>query len=176
MKHLPNNIELTEADVEAVKSKLENINEIMPYLIGLSAKDRQVISVIGSKSIQFIENALNSMQRNPGIRPAFLDMDEAVRNYQLFSNLTKIQNAIRTLERMVTDTLMVAGSQTYSDSLVYYNSVKRAVRAGVPGAAAVQESLRKRFKYTKRKKAEKSTNSTGDSVKDTKKTFDGAGE
>jgi hypothetical protein len=40
---------------------------------------------------------------------------------------------------------MVAGSEAYQSSLIFYNSVKMAARQDIPGAKAIYEELKKRF-------------------------------
>jgi hypothetical protein len=55
---------------------------------------------------------------------------------------------------------MVAGSEAYQAALIFYNSVKMAVRQDVPGAKAIHEELMKRFPHGKRKKNDETDSET----------------
>jgi hypothetical protein len=46
---------------------------------------------------------------------------------------------------MLSDTAMVAGSETYEASLAFYNNVKAAAAQDIPGAKAIHEDLKKRY-------------------------------
>jgi hypothetical protein len=48
---------------------------------------------------------------------------------------------------------MVAGSEACQAALVFYNSVKMAVRQDVPGAKVIYEKLKKRFPGHKHRNA-----------------------
>jgi hypothetical protein len=61
-----------------------------------------------------------------------------------------IVNSIQQVERLASDAMHIAGYDARSHSLEFYNSVKRGSKANVPGAQAVLENLKTRFKKTKR--------------------------
>jgi hypothetical protein len=49
---------------------------------------------------------------------------------------------------------MVAGSEAYQSSLIFYNAVKAATAQDVPGAKEIYADLKARFPKVKRKTAE----------------------
>jgi hypothetical protein len=130
----------------------------MPYLVGLSSNDHMKLNILGSKSTQFVQRAVESVRQNPELAPSFLDAEEMERNYALYNNLLTVLEPVQQLERMIADTMMVAGNLAYKDALDYYNSVKRAAKSNVPGAESVSESLKTRFKKNS-SSVEPSTNS-----------------
>ena len=54
------------------------------------------------------------------------------------------------LQRMIADTMYVAGSTTHGSALDFYNSAKRAAKSGIPGAQVVVDTLKTRFRKSKR--------------------------
>jgi hypothetical protein len=49
------------------------------------------------------------------------------------------------LSEKLDDTTMEAGSEAFSAALVFYNAVKAAAKAGVPGMKVVADDLQARF-------------------------------
>jgi hypothetical protein len=135
-----------------IEAKVTEIKLLMPYLVGLSTTDHQKLNILGRKSTQFVQRAVESVRQNPELAPSFLDAGVLERNYALYNSLLTILEPVQHLERMISDTLMVAGNLAYTDALDYYNTVKRAAKSNVPGAEAVSENLKTRFRQNSRSK------------------------
>jgi len=152
MKLLLNNAALPTTVVVQIEAKIAEIKQLMPFLIGLSSEDHQSLYILGRKSTQFVQRSVESVRQNPELAPSFLDAEVLENNYMLYNNLLTILEPVQQLERMIADTSMVAGNLAYKDALDYYNSVKRAAKSNVPGAEAVNENLKVRFKQLRRTK------------------------
>jgi hypothetical protein len=146
MKAILENAVLPSEVVAQIEAKVAEIKQSMPYLVGLSTKDRQSLNILGRKSTQFVQRAVDSVRQNPELAPSFLDAEALTSNYALYNSLLTILEPVQQLERMIADTMMVAGNLAYTDALDYYNTVKRAAKSNVPGAEAVSENLKTRFK------------------------------
>ena len=146
MKANLENAALPSEVVAQIEAKVAEIKQSMPYLVGLSTKDRQSLNILGRKSTQFVQRAVDSVRQNPELAPSFLDAETLTSNYSLYNSLLTILEPVQQLERMIADTMMVAGNLAYTDALDYYNTVKRAAKSNVPGAEAVSENLKTRFK------------------------------
>lgn len=146
------NAALPQEVVAQIEAKVAEIEQLMPYLLGLSTTDRQKLNILGRKSTQFVQRAVESVRQNPELAPSFLDAEVLERNYALYNNLLTVLEPVQQLERMISDTLMVAGNRAYTDALDYYNTVKRAAKSNVPGAEAVSENLKTRFRKASRSK------------------------
>lgn len=157
MKLLLENAILTAEAENEIEAKIAAIGQSMPYLVGLSINDRVKLNILGQKSAQFVQRAVESSRQNPKLSPSFMDAEVLERNFTLYNQLLKVLEPVQQLERMITDTMMVAGNLAYKDALDYYNTVKRAAKSNVPGAQAVSENLKSRFKQTGR-----SSGSAGD--------------
>jgi hypothetical protein len=129
-----------------IEAKIAEIKQLMPYLVGLTSTDHQKLNILGRKSTQFVQRAVESMRQNPELAPSFLDAEALASNYALYNSLLAVLEPVQQLERMISDTMMVAGNLAYRDALDYYNTVKRAAKSNVPGAEAVSENLKTRFK------------------------------
>lgn len=152
MKANLENAALPTEVVAQIEAKIAEIKQTMPYLVGLSTTDHQKLNILGRKSTQFVQRAVESVRQNPELAPSFLDAEVLERNYALYNNLLTVLEPVQQLERMISDTLMVAGNLAYKDALDYYNTVKRAAKSNVPGAEAVSENLKTRFRQNSRSK------------------------
>jgi hypothetical protein len=142
---------LTSENIAQIETGLTGIKTLMPWLVGLSTEDRKNLSIVGSKTTQFIQRAVESVRQNPELAPSFLDAERLNSRYKLYNDLLSILEPVQLLERMIADTMMVAGSEAYSEARDYYNTVKRAAISNVPGAQAVADNLKTRFVKATRK-------------------------
>ena len=151
MKALANDAGLTSETIAQIESGISDLKNSMPWLVGLSTKDRQNLTTVGSKTTQFIQRAVESVRQNPELAPSFLDAERLGSRYKLYNDLLSILEPVQFLERMISDTMMLAGSEAFADARDYYNTVKRAAKANVPGAQTVADNLKTRFEKTSRK-------------------------
>ena len=126
---------------------------LLPYVTPLTPDERRVMLKMGEKTLSFVEKAHDFAMQNPGLCPPYLDMAAFDIDFTDAHNLTTLNNITLQLHEFSDDTAMVAGSEAYQASLVFYNSVKVAAMQGVPGAKAVYEELRKRFPRGKYKRS-----------------------
>jgi hypothetical protein len=69
------------------------------------------------------------------------------------------------LEKGISATEMIAGSETYQAALIFYKSVKMAVAHDIPDTKAVYEELKTRFPGGKRKTGETETETVTETIK-----------
>lgn len=147
-------IQIPESDVKQVLEYLGKIQEILkPYLIALSPDERQKMLKMGDKTVSFVEKTLDYVRSNPEFVPAYMNVLEFEKDATAVKNLNVMLNPIMQLEQGIDDTEMLAGSEAYTASLIYYNSVKQATKNNVPNAAAIYDDLSKRFDGQGKKKA-----------------------
>jgi hypothetical protein len=132
--------------VEQVKKLLHDGNEILlPYIKSLTPDERRTIAKIGEKSLSFVEKAHQAAVENPNLVPPYLNMKEFDTDFEDAHNLWSLLLVSQQIHQNIDDTTMVAGSEAYQSSLVFYNSVKMAARQDIAGAKAIYEELKKRF-------------------------------
>jgi len=145
-----NLIPLTAAEVSAIETKLAELRQSLPFMLGLSSRDRMKLNPIGRKSTQFVQRVVESIRQNPEMAPQFVDAQNLENGYELYNQLGALLIPVEQLQRMIADTMYVAGSTTHGSALDFYNSAKRAAKSGIPGAQVVVDALKPRFRKTRR--------------------------
>ena len=143
-------VPLTAEAVSLIETKISEIRESLPFMVGLSAKDRMKLNPIGRKSTQFVQRVVESIHQNPVMAPQFVDAQTLENGYELYNQLGTLLVSLDQLQRMISDTMYVAGSSTHRSSLDFYVTAKRAAKAGVPGAQVVIDALKPHFRKTRR--------------------------
>jgi hypothetical protein len=137
---------VTTEQLTQVLNAIKTIKDVLgPLLQNLDANGRQGLAKMGDKTLAFVSKAMEYSLGNPALNPNYLDTAEAFRDFDLVKKLTTIAQELAPLTRSVEDTAMLAGSDSYAASLMFYGSVKGAAGANVAGAAAVYADLKQRF-------------------------------
>lgn len=142
-----NNIEaaLTAQQIQAIKDAIKTINDTMPFLITLTAEERQSIFKLGAKSVDFVNDCNTVANNYPQIFPAGFKINELNEDSLLFEQLSEIKMLLDSLNEKVNDTTMAVGNEAMKSSLMVYEYVKTAVKTE-PGLKSVSEQLQQRFK------------------------------
>lgn len=152
-------ISIDDARLKSVREKLRLIREELSdvLVINLTNEERKNMLKMGDKTLAFVGKAIEFAEQNPSLTPAYMDLFEAKKDYELARKLNELLKDVTTLQRGLEDTMMVAGSESYDAALIFYGSVKGASRTNVSGAQAVYDELRERFPgRPKKSSAEKS--------------------
>ncbi len=138
---------ISPADQQAISQSIDAIKQkLNPVLLfNLTGQQRQEMLKLGDKTLGFVEKSLAYAGQNPALVPAFLDLVEANKDYNLTNDLYNIYQQLSTLSRAIEDTMMVAGSEAYDASLIFYNSVKAAERSNIGGSHAIYMDLKEQF-------------------------------
>lgn len=147
-------VQLAATATTAIAAALQTIQTNLPFLLNLSADERKELPKMGDKTVAFVNKALEYAKQNPTVVPTFLNVAEFGKDVDLVNALTKISIPMSQISEKLDDTTMVAGSEAYSAALVFYNAVKAAEKAGVPGMKTVYDDLQARFPGRKAVSAE----------------------
>ncbi|MGV3545617.1 MAG: hypothetical protein ACO1N4_01050 [Pedobacter sp.] len=105
------------AEITAARSTavIENVNTITDTLkdvliINHTADDRSHMLAMGDKTLAFVKKALEYAAQNEALCPAFLDLAEAQKDYELAAKLDTLRQKVSSLLRAIEDAEMVAGS------------------------------------------------------------------
>jgi GrpB-like predicted nucleotidyltransferase (UPF0157 family) len=109
---------------------------------------------MGDKTLSFVEKALDYSHHYPQLCPSYLNVAEFDIDMKDATGLRTVHIAAKQLSDDIDDTVMVAGSEAYQASLVFYNAVKAAAAQDIPGAKEVYADLKSRFPKVKRKSEE----------------------
>jgi hypothetical protein len=134
-----------------------------PRAIPRTPDERRHMLTLGPKSLSFMQRTLEHAINNPQICPPFLDLEDFKADAADAVGLREIRIILQQLVDYISDTEMVASSESYRSGLLVYSSSKIAAAQDVPGAKAVYNDLKTRFPRSRRaKSSDDSTPSTSE--------------
>jgi len=143
---------IPEEKIVDVKTILTSAKDVLfPYMSTLSNEDRRGLPKMGEKSLSFVTKSYELCQQHPELMPGYLNVEDFKIDVADATGLLPIKDLLTQLLDMVNDTAMLAGSEAYSQALLFYNNAKQASKNNVPGAKAVFNELKLRFPASRRK-------------------------
>ncbi len=137
---IPQNI-LDDAMAKAVE-----IDELLqPYYVQLSNEDKAQVPKMADETAPFAEKTIEFMNNEPQFNPPYVDVAETEKDFSNHKRIRPLREKLEGLAGKVKDVGIAAGSDTFIQTLAYYNSAKRAAKMGVPGADDVVNELKQRF-------------------------------
>ena len=124
---------------------IQQINELMPFLTGLTPDQRKRLPKIDKRNKIFVNDVESAIKNDSSLLPSYVDPEEMSKDLKLYEQLEDLMTPLSYLYDRVRDTQMLAGSEAYSSALMVYNMVKAADKAGVPGANNLYNQLKGRF-------------------------------
>ncbi|PZX15919.1 hypothetical protein LX69_02113 [Breznakibacter xylanolyticus] len=135
-----------------VQRKLTEVTTLLrPYMASLTVADRQVLPKMGEKTLAFVTKAREYAGQQPELLPAYINKADFDIDVADAVNLIALKSQIDQMASLIDDTMLLAGSEAYTASLAFYNSVKQAARQNVPGAKVIHDDLSARFATRSRK-------------------------
>jgi hypothetical protein len=131
------------ADVEGLFQQI--LTKLEPYMTPLTAAERKEMSLVGDKTLAFLEKGKEYVDLYPDLVPAWNDKADFAVDFDDIHNLPPIKNLADQAQNAVYDIYYTAGHEAYHWMLDLYHSVKQAAARGVPNAKIVEEELAKRF-------------------------------
>ena len=139
-------VNIPEADMSEINKAITTLNEkLLPHLVNLSPGDRLELPKMGDKTVAFVTKSISHMEENPNLIPKYLEVAPVKVDLAAIEMLRKILSALKNLADMADDTMLLSGSEAYVAALAFYNYIKGAARANVPGAEMIYNDLKKRF-------------------------------
>jgi hypothetical protein len=137
------------------QTKINEANALLaPYLLPLTPEERHDLPKMGNKTLSFVEKALDYALQYPQLCPSYFNMADFDTDMKDATGLRILYVSAKQLSDNIDDTVLIAGSEAYQASLVFYNAVKAAAAQDVPGAKEVYADLKARFPGVKRKRKE----------------------
>jgi hypothetical protein len=137
--------EITDEVKTQIRTKLQEIRDLLPFLINLTADERRRIPNISTERGAMDETFATQMANHPDLVPSYVDMDELGRDRRLRSDLLELFSDAGTLCEGLQDTAHTAGNDIFLGYLSYYNNVKQAAKRGVAGADTLKADLSRFF-------------------------------
>ena len=139
--------------VKIPAAELQNIAKLItelqtafaPYVITLTADDRKSLLKMSDKSVAFVTKSLDYTTTNPEFIPPYLSVADLQTDVDAVTQLQPLLNQLQQVVDNVDDTIMLSGSEAYSGALLYYNSIKQALKGNVPNAKTIYDDLSQRY-------------------------------
>ena len=138
-------IAINEEAIAKITEAVATIEQQLPNLINLTVEDRKSLPKMGDKTLAFVNKALEYSKQNSKVVPSFLDVAEFEKDVQAVININKVLIPLQQLVEKLDDSTLLAGSEAYIAALTFYNAVKSAAKAGVPGMKTMNDDLQARF-------------------------------
>lgn len=140
-------VKIPAEDKDAIKNAISVLNEkLLPHLKALSPEERHALPKAADKTIAFLEKTKEFFESNADLIPSFINKDEYNIDLNAMNELHEYYTPVNQLASMISDSMLLSGSEAYVTALAYYGSVKNAAKMNIPGAKEVYEELSKRFK------------------------------
>jgi hypothetical protein len=147
-------IQISPEDLKKALEAVNTLDAIMKkYLIALSPEERQKKPKMGEKTVNFVEKVSEYALSNPELVPPYMKVEDLIIDFKAVSDLTSIFRPTEQLSSGLNDTMLLCGSEAYTNALIFYNYIKQAAKDNVPNAKTIYEDLKKRFEKLPKKKA-----------------------
>ena len=139
--------DISDADMARITAGVADAQQTMPFLIGLTESERRHLPKIRRSNRLFVEEAIQALDENQTWLPGYVNPLEIRKDYALYNKLRKVEMIVGQFYEKIIHTRILAGSEAYQGSLMFYRMAKEAAASGVPGAQMVVDMLSERFEY-----------------------------
>ncbi len=145
-------LNITEADLTEIKAAINVLTtKLLPHLKTLSPEDRMELPKMGNKTISFVQKTIEHCEENPELVPNFMDVAELTTDFQSVEALRVMYQPLLRVTEGLSDTIILAGSEAFSGALMFYNSIKNAMKSKIQKAEGIYKDLSARFPGFKKK-------------------------
>ena len=121
---------LSDADQKAALALIQNLNTLLPFLQGLTPDQIARLNKAANGRIPFIQQAYVYAQQHPEVLPGNFSLPEYGKDVALINAFLPVVTALNSFQEKCADTLMLAASESYDESLDIYNAFKSNNRSG----------------------------------------------
>jgi hypothetical protein len=142
------NVISAELTDEALNNSIASIKQVesnVSFALTYPVDDRITLPRIGPKIVEFTEKAYEYMDKNPQLKPDFIDGVEFGKDVKLTRQVQILRNHLVPLVEKLNNTHSISAAEAYMAARLFYHHVKNAAKANIPGASAIAEELGKLF-------------------------------
>jgi hypothetical protein len=115
---------LSAANKNQVLQLIQDIKNLLPFLLDISQEEFKSLPKMGDKSRAFVSQALALAEQDDSFLPRSFDVAEMRKDVELTEALLPILTAMSSLTELLEDTYKLAGSEAYVSALLVYQSAK----------------------------------------------------
>lgn len=139
---------VTDQQVQSVRTALDQIEAALPGLISMEVGDRRGLMLMGPKSEAFARQTLRVLDQNPKIVPPSFDLAAAKADLAALERLQPLLERVERLQRRLDDTVAALGSDVMDAALEGYGQIK--LSGGAQGLDDLRRDIGTRFKRTRK--------------------------
>ena len=117
-------VTLTDADLAAAITKVNELKALLPPMPDLTPKERQRLSKLGNKSRNFADLALETAKVDAGVLPQSVSLDTFIAQDELLRDLSLVQTHVTDLKYKLDDALYLVGNYVFGVSRTVYALMK----------------------------------------------------
>ena len=144
-------LNVTDAQLQTVRTALDQIEAALPGLISLESADRKGLMIMGPRSEPFARQTLRVLEQNPKIVPPSMDLAAAKADLAAYDRLQPLLERLQRLVSRLNDTVTALGSDTMDFCLEGYGQIK--LSGGAQGLDDLRRELSGRWAKNRRKPA-----------------------
>lgn len=118
---------------------------LAPCLTSLTPKERKTMPRMADKTVAFVTKTADYAASTPAFVPGFVDLAKLTQDVAGVTALTPLRQQFEQLALDTDSTVMLAGSEAYTNSLTIYSNIKFLAKNKQPGAQAAYDDLKERF-------------------------------
>lgn len=146
---MPNDNRISAIITDEVKAqilvKLQEITDLLPFLVKLDATEKRGIATIGTEREALDSTFSAEMSAHPELIPSYVNQEELARDRELRADLQEILQRTREVCEALEDTAHLTGSDVLLAYLAFYTNVKQAADRAVPGTDTLAANLARFF-------------------------------
>jgi hypothetical protein len=136
-------ITITSAKETDVLNKIEALRaSVAEFAAVLTDAQRQAYFKLGDARLPFHDKSNNHLHLHPTLVPATVDVPKYDEDEKARESVLRMESAFTGVGTLLSDTLIVLGSDLLSADIAFYNYLPLAVHANTAGAAAVYADLK----------------------------------
>jgi hypothetical protein len=139
-------VEITQEKDAAVQQLIDNLLAELDFLVDLGVDDRRRLAKMGRKNVDFVDRGYRHAEGTPRFLPSYITLEEFKKDVDFSGWIRKLEKKLDMIADKVKDTAMLAESEAFKTSRLYYNSVKAAANAGDEEAEPIARDLAVHYK------------------------------
>lgn len=145
---------ISDADKTEIKTCLDTFESKMPFLRMATKKETGGNQNLGD-NLDFVKKGINAIKLKPKIVAGTFEIEEYIKDAELFDQLYEIQQTLVTLNAKMKDTMILLGQDMIQNTNEVYNALKDGVKTDRSLQSLLDEM--KPFYAKSKKESEKPT-------------------
>lgn len=138
--------EITQENKDQVGQHISGIRAILAFLIGLPVDEKQRLTKLSFRYVEFTNLVRIYAEKYPGHLPNEVTLEMFQRDLALKDGLKRLSAELKALDRDLDDTILLVESEIYQTSRMFYKGVKASALEGDKDAERLAKELSDHYK------------------------------